>query len=112
MILHLPTRTPSLNTWQRMHWAQRAKLKKRLVGIITAQLMQQGQWPPPRFHALTITRYSPSLADHDNVVGGCKPLVDALVKCGLLTDDNPRACSITYAQSKEQRDGVRVEFVS
>lgn len=34
----------------------------------------------------------------DNLVGGCKPLVDALVRCGLAWDDAPRWLDVAYRQ--------------
>jgi Holliday junction resolvase RusA-like endonuclease len=45
--------------------------------------------------------------DHDNLVGGCKPLVDALVKVGLIADDRPGLVTVTYEQ--ERGAGCRVE---
>jgi hypothetical protein len=38
--------------------------------------------------------------DHDNLVFGCKPLLDELVKRGLLIDDAPAYCEVTYRQER------------
>ena len=36
--------------------------------------------------------------DHDNLVGGGKPLADALTEQGVIIDDNPKYCNISYFQ--------------
>lgn len=47
-----------------------------------------------------LTRQADAL-DYDGLVGGCKPLVDALVKLDLLDDDNPRnGAELVYLQPK------------
>lgn len=38
--------------------------------------------------------------DHDNLVGGCKPLVDALVRDGMLIGDRRHQAEIGYEQVK------------
>ncbi len=38
--------------------------------------------------------------DRDNLATGCKPIVDAMVRSGLLVDDNPRHAEIHYKQIK------------
>ena len=56
---------------------------------------------------VTITRYygrnpvtggSHREWDYDNYVGGCKPVVDAMVKTWLLDGDTSKSCSISYRQ--------------
>ena len=48
--------------------------------------------------------------DHGNLIGGCKPLLDALVIAGLLVDDSPKYVEAYYYQEKSPNDkgGVRV----
>lgn len=36
--------------------------------------------------------------DYDNLVGGCKPVVDAMVRTRLLVGDGPKDCAISYRQ--------------
>ena len=43
-------------------------------------------------------RRTAKLMDYGNLVGGCKPLVDALVKTKLLVDDNPTNLRDHYRQ--------------
>jgi len=48
-----------------------------------------------------ITRYSPSkLLDFGNLVGGCKPLLDAMKNVGLIYDDSIAYIQDTYTQLK------------
>lgn len=47
---------------------------------------------------LEITRYGIRELDQDNLVGGCKALVDALVCEGLIYDDNSRWMRASYHQ--------------
>ncbi|MCI0659022.1 MAG: hypothetical protein L0170_18365 [Acidobacteria bacterium] len=46
---------------------------------------------------ITIVRRSE--LDYDNLVGGCKPVVDALKNVGFLKDDSPRWARVEYYQA-------------
>lgn len=47
--------------------------------------------------------------DGDNWIGGTKSLIDALVKSGLLVDDNSKFAAITYKQRRcETMRGIAV----
>jgi hypothetical protein len=62
---------------------------------------------------LTITRYVRSeryRLDRGNFVGGCKPLLDAAVKAGLIRDDRENDLDDHYAQGYE-RDDERTEIL-
>ena len=48
--------------------------------------------------------------DYGNLVGGCKPLVDELVKAGLLVDDSPQHVVEEYDQERAPEHGVRIEL--
>lgn len=50
---------------------------------------------------VTITRligYRQREFDHDNLVGGCKVVVDAMARAGLLVSDKPADVEVTYRQ--------------
>lgn len=106
MIITLPDRTPSLNQWQRWHWAKRARYKKRLAFEVATIACGQRLDPVPRF--VRITRHSPRKLDQDNLAGGCKALVDALVKAELLVDDSCDWVVLEYCQAPGQ--GMTVEI--
>jgi hypothetical protein len=45
--------------------------------------------------------------DPDNLVGGCKPVIDAMVKAGILLGDSRKHAEISYRQEKGETIGVR-----
>ncbi len=49
--------------------------------------------------------------DYGNLVGGFKPLLDEIVKAGLLLDDKPSVCSDYYRQFKSPDGFDRVVVV-
>lgn len=63
----------------------------------------------PTRRSILVTRFGREL-DHGNLVGGCKPLVDALVQEGVIFDDSPAWLEATYAQGKG-RGNPRTEVV-
>lgn len=72
-----------------------------------------GDWlksipPANRHRRITITRlygHGKRSFDSQNFAGGCKPLLDTLVKFGALYDDNDMWCSAHYKQCKSP-DGI------
>lgn len=46
--------------------------------------------------------------DHDNLAGGMKLVVDAMVREALLLDDRPEFAEIHYAQVKSEVTGLQV----
>ena len=46
--------------------------------------------------------------DKGNLVGGCKPLLDAMVRCHLLLDDNEQSIEDYYYQTRAGESGVRI----
>jgi len=45
-----------------------------------------------------VTRYSSRPLDADNLAGGCKPLIDAIRRAGLIPDDDPKTVILEFAQ--------------
>ena len=78
---------------------RKRKEKKELGG--------EGEWPELRY--LVVTRHSSRSLDYDNFIGGCKPLLDALVREGLLFDDSPQWLEAEYRQEKCARIDARTE---
>lgn len=110
-INYLPPLQNQLNV---MHWAKRMREKK----LILAQLIA---FIPPKFKkkaakaSLTLTRYSSRQPDFDGLCGSFKPLIDGLVRLGVLEDDSPKIIGYpTYQWEKSKRGQgrikVRVEF--
>jgi len=70
-----------------MHWAVRKKLQNNLVAEIKAAYPCDLIEGPVN---VVYTRRSVRLMDWDNAAGSFKLVGDALVKCGILEDDNPK----------------------
>lgn len=80
--------------------------------MIRAEKLRLGAiWLPEGQRKVTIDRWGPRLCDHDNIVGGAKQLIDALVAEGFLVDDSPAHLQATYRQhvGKPYRTEVRIE---
>lgn len=101
--------TPSLNTWQRMHWARRARLQAEFVDELRAELGALSVYPRQQVSLVVLTRYSTKELDTDNLVGGAKPLIDAIVAVGLAWDDSPEWLQVEYRQAKCKRKDARTE---
>jgi len=89
----VPVPTNSTNEWVRAHWKKYHTIKtewyKRLHWA-TIQNRGKAKFGDPIQNAsLTIERRGLKLLDEDNLIGGVKPVIDALVKLGFLEDDTP-----------------------
>lgn len=99
-IITIPHASPSLNGLMRWHWGRRKRYTAQLESEI-AWLAREAGWKPSTGHEhYTITRVSSSVLDHDNLVGGLKLHVDALVRAGFALDDSPKHITITYQQRR------------
>lgn len=96
--LILPVEIPSQNVTDRQHWRQRHNFGKACALWLMA--LSLGGIPKatgPR--RLVITAYRKRrIADDANLRGGAKALVDAIVRAGLLLDDNDTLARIEYRQ--------------
>jgi hypothetical protein len=59
-----------------------------------------------------ITRVGTHLLDFDNGVGGCKALIDALRRAGLIHDDDPSSIDFVFKQRKAPKkdQGTLIEI--
>jgi len=94
--------TPSLNKWQRMHWGKRAKIKEKWHWLIKAE--------KPKKHdgkvRINYIRVSTQPMDLDGVGGSFKAIGDALVKAGVIEDDNPyilRPLTVDWQKAESQK---------
>ena len=96
--------TPSLNKYLRMHYRDTSKLRREYWLLVTCEarrILGVQKHRPVAHRRIRIVRMQPfesRTLDHDNLVGGCKPLVDALVDAGLIAGDSPEWVTIEYAQ--------------
>lgn len=97
---------PSLNEWQRMHWAKRGRVKNT-AALLVMQALTEGHKSLPRFRgkvSIEITlSYPRNLRDEDNLVASVKPLLDAIRGLGVIVDDSPKWLELSVKQAKGRR---------
>jgi predicted ATPase with chaperone activity len=98
--IEIPMPTPSLNVLQRMHRQAIKRMRDQYTTIFRARSTAVTRVKPGQFRKVWIERRGKRLLDHDNLVGGCKPLVDALERAGLIWRDSPRFVRVEYSQIK------------
>lgn len=102
---------PSLNRYARMHWTKRRALRYEWSDLVWAAVLAAGR---PAFHraAVTVRLYYATQRrrdhDHDNAIP--KLLLDALVDCGVLPDDNPACITAQPVEMYVDRVRPRVEI--
>lgn len=111
---------PSLNTYTRMHWRQQRALHVTWAQAIHAYAKYRPKGIPMARCAIFWTRCASRLMDWTNMIGGLKPVEDALCPSsarhpaglGWIEDDAP-ACvvEVKYAQLKVGREerGLLIE---
>ncbi|MBM4489698.1 hypothetical protein GS471_17010 [Rhodococcus hoagii] len=91
-VLELPWSKPPMSMNDRMHWAQKAKLTKRIRS--TAHTLAAAKRLPAGLDHVTVALvYRPRdrrRRDTDNLMPVLKALCDGLVDHGLVTDDTPQ----------------------
>lgn len=93
--------TYTLNS--RLHWSQRAKMRKAERGAVVLAFATCGMRPrPPQPHwrwNIALTRVGPREMDDDNVAGALKAIRDEIAK-QLGVDDRDKRVTWTYHQVK------------
>ena len=101
----IPWPTQSQNVYGKGHWSKRHRATQRYELALHGDMLRRRLtgWSAKGKRRVTITRYSSGTLDQGNLVGGCKPLIDAMVRLGLLVDDTPELLEDHYAQVKIPR---------
>ena len=85
----LPIKVESRNILDRQHWAEKRRNKKTYALLIRNQMrLRKIPKAKEEKHTLIITSYRKRRLDPDNLVGGCKQLIDALVDEEFIFDDS------------------------
>ena len=104
--LRIPDVTPSqnivdrLNRWERMalrdDWYYRVK-----------EALQTSKWDHAKWivepKSISILRVSTRLIDDGNVASGCKYMIDALKKYGVIANDSRKWARISFDQRKADK---------
>ena len=89
--LQVPGKIPvSQNQRDKWHWAKRHKESKSWKKQIALAKLVAGCRGEPKYSQvdIKIQRHCVrSIKDQDNLWGGCKPILDALVSEGIISDD-------------------------
>lgn len=98
----LPMPTPSLNAFNGRRWYAKNKLKTAWLSMLSlAPGMHAAHTVPVTTkRRVTILRVAPRVLDMDNLYGGCKPILDAMVTLGLLRDDKPAWLDLHVSQDR------------
>jgi len=104
----VPRRFPAVNVW---HGGPAWKYLKEKAAWLHEFPPSTALTRPAGRRAVTIVRVYPKAAgqkryDPDNLKGGAKPILDALVELRWLKGDSPRHCDLTV----EQRHGTTMEL--
>jgi len=87
-VLTLRDLPPSLNDWQRWHWTRRREEMMRLAGVVRA-LAMSSRLPHLGAAEARVRSYFPDRRRRDPTnYAHWKPLWDALVRAGVLDDDD------------------------
>jgi Holliday junction resolvase RusA-like endonuclease len=116
LVLEIP-RLPQMNVQHtRRHWSVGHREAKQWKQVIHGLLLSNGATrhkPLEKAH-VALTRKSSREPDWDNLVMGFKPVLDALVKCGVLADDKPSnfatgAPSYLWESVTPLEGGIKIE---
>lgn len=107
LCIEFPLPTPSLNQLQRMHFHAVRQLRDRYERFFRVYANVTNRARPREFKRLTIVRFGQRELDHDNLVGGCKPLIDALERAKLIYSDAPGFLRVEYRQKKARPRGAK-----
>jgi hypothetical protein len=99
----LPEATPSLNTFIRLHWTKRRRVKDSWSRLVLAHLPRGPGVEATGKRRLTVERHGKRAIDLDNLAGGLKPVIDTLRAFRLLVDDNPLMMELAVRNAKLAR---------
>jgi len=98
----LPITIKSRNVLDRLHWAKKRRLKQEYALLIRNQMKLKKHYSnpvqEPTFFTLEIVSYRKRLLDYDNLVGGVKQLLDAMIDEQFIYDDSPKWLDLRVKQ--------------
>ncbi len=97
--LLIPVEVPSMNKRERMHWAQQRREVATWERWFRHIQRPGGMDKATGKRLVKIHAYRRQRChDEANLIGGCKGLIDGLVRAGLLVDDDRAHATFTYAE--------------
>tara|TARA_Y100001973_G_C5197786_1_gene335507 strand:- start:2104 stop:2472 length:369 start_codon:yes stop_codon:yes gene_type:complete len=111
----LPITIESRNKLDKMHWAAKRRLRQTYCLLVRNQ-MRLNNIPLAKLESeyeisiLVFRRYR--IRDYDNLVGGCKQLLDALTREDFIFDDDTKYIGIpTISQQQSKTDSVIISRI-
>lgn len=113
-IIRIPFAIPSRNTLDKMHWSKKRKLQNEYRLFVRQQMTKYkiSKWIIPKMggsiYLQSVKKYQ--IRDYDNLMGGAKLMIDALVKEGFILDDTIKLIGtprITQASLKVWKKGMK-----
>ncbi len=105
----------SRNIWDKKHWKKRMQERRQWESLLwsaaASRKVLKSLKTPDAYKTITIHGYRNHVLDHDNFVGGCKYLLDAMVRLGWMPDDSSASCQVSYEQHVGKRVETRVLIV-
>ena len=102
---------PSQNQLLRMHWRRRAVALDAWIFWVKAQAQEQNLSEAPAWRITVGCLFKVArLMDEDNAQARFKLIGDALVRAGMVVDDNPNALQLAVFQRKVARTEQGVEL--
>jgi Holliday junction resolvase RusA-like endonuclease len=77
----------TINAQQSMHWRRKGEYVRAWHRSVWLAVGARKPKAPLERARLTLTRYSSSEPDYDGLVSSFKPVIDGLIRCGVLKDD-------------------------
>ena len=96
----------SRNFYDSKHWSAKHKDRKEFERQVAMALLEKYTYKERQKaqkrvrRQVTVHSQRSRLLDYTNLIGGIKPLEDALVALGLLVDDMPKWCEDLKATQK------------
>ena len=89
-IIELPLKIESRNVLDKQHWAVKRESKGLWALFIRNQMKLRGiEKAKCKKYKIYILSYRKKKLDYDNLVGGCKQLLDAMTDEQFIFDDSP-----------------------
>jgi len=91
-LIEIPAKIYSRNQMDKFHWSKKRKIRQDYQILVRNQmtLNKISKVELGAVCTLAIVCCRKRLLDYDNLVGGCKQLIDALTHEGFIFDDAPK----------------------
>jgi Holliday junction resolvase RusA-like endonuclease len=98
---------PSLNVFMRWHYRKRASEFKRIENNCIKNILGRAPAAPLTSYQITFTRHTIRPLDIDNLVASFKPVLDSLVRSGVIEDD--KWCTTDNLKYKQEKVNTKMD---